>query len=115
MSRRSKQAPAFGPRLPFLILSAFVCAYGFSIEPAPDIKRIQDRGELVVAMFREDVYPLFYTDERGTLRGHEVDLAKEIASTLGVGLRIDRSAATFDGVVDIVGKGEPIWAYRTSA
>ena len=72
---------------------------------APDIARIVQRGELVVAMLGVDTPPFFY-ERNGELVGVEVDLAKQIAKELGVNLRFNRTARTFNGVVDIVAKGE---------
>jgi ABC-type amino acid transport substrate-binding protein len=72
---------------------------------APDIARIVQRGELVVAMLGVDTPPFFY-EKNGELVGVEVDLAKAIAKELGVTFRFNRSARTFNGVVDIVARGE---------
>ena len=71
-----------------------------------DIQRILDRGELVVAMYAKDTYPLFYTASDGTLKGFDVDLAKRIAAELGVKLRFDRSPETFDAVLELVNQGK---------
>ncbi|MGE4242243.1 MAG: ABC transporter substrate-binding protein [Ramlibacter sp.] len=72
---------------------------------APDIARIVQRGELVVAMLGVDTPPFFY-ERNGELVGVEVDLAKAIAKEMGVNLKFNRQAKTFNGVVDIVAKGE---------
>jgi ABC-type amino acid transport substrate-binding protein len=72
---------------------------------APDIARIVNRGELVVAMLGVDTPPFFAV--RGSeLVGLEVDLARSIARELKVPVRFDRSAKTFNDVVDIVAKGD---------
>ena len=70
---------------------------------APDIARIVNRGELVVAMYRVDQPPFFYV-KGGELMGIEVDLAKAIAKELKVSVRFDRSPATFNEVVDVVAR-----------
>jgi len=72
----------------------------------PDIRRIVKRGELIVAMHREDGAPFYTLDKAGQLCGLDVDLAESIAQTLGVKVRFDRSSATFDGLVDFVAAGQ---------
>jgi polar amino acid transport system substrate-binding protein len=72
---------------------------------APDILKIVNRGELVVAMRGADTPPFFYMKD-GNLVGLEVDLAKAIAKELKVPVRFDRTAASFNDVVDIVARGE---------
>lgn len=72
---------------------------------APDIARIVNRGELVVAMLGVDTPPFFYV-KKGELVGVEVDLAKAIAKELGVNVRFNRDAKTFNAVVDIIARGE---------
>lgn len=72
---------------------------------APDIARIVTRGELVVAMLGVDTPPFFY-EKNGELVGLEVDLAKAMAKELGVKVRFNRSAKTFNATVDLVAKGE---------
>lgn len=68
---------------------------------APDIHRIKQRGELVIAMLATDTPPFFY-ERNGELRGLEVDLAKSIAQALNVEVRFNREAKTFNEVVDVV-------------
>jgi ABC-type amino acid transport substrate-binding protein len=72
---------------------------------APDIARIVTRGELIVAMLGVDTPPFFY-EKNGELVGLEVDLAKAMAKELGVKVRFNRSAKTFNATVDLVSKGE---------
>lgn len=72
---------------------------------APDIARIVNRGELIVAMLGVDSPPFFYTRD-GELVGLEVDLAKAIAKQLKVTVRFDRSAQTFNEVVAVVARQE---------
>lgn len=71
---------------------------------APDIARILQRGELLVAMNAVDTYPQFYEQE-GELLGSDVALMRELAAKLGVGVRFVRATKTFDGVVDEVAAG----------
>jgi polar amino acid transport system substrate-binding protein len=72
---------------------------------APSIARIVNRGELIVAMLGVDTPPFFYM-KKGELVGLEVDLAKAIAKELKVNVRFDRSARTFNEVVDVVARQE---------
>jgi len=73
---------------------------------APEIARIFNRGELVVAMLGVDTPPFFYKKSNGELAGLEVDLAKSIARELKVAVRFDRSAQSFNDVVDVVARGD---------
>jgi ABC-type amino acid transport substrate-binding protein len=72
---------------------------------APDIARILNRGELVIAMLHMD-NPPFFSEINGVLSGTDVDLGRLIAMELGVPVRFERSATTYDGVVAMVAKGE---------
>lgn len=72
---------------------------------APDIARIVERGELVVAMYQIDSPP-FYAQKDGVMRGIDVELAQAIAGELGVTVRFDRSSASVDAVVEMVGNGQ---------
>lgn len=68
----------------------------------PDIQHILDRGTLVVAVLDRDNPPFFMKMEDGTLGGLDIQLAQAIADQLDVKLEINRSADTFNGVVDTV-------------
>jgi len=68
---------------------------------APDIGRIKQRGELVIAMLATDTPPFFY-EKNGELVGLEVDLAKSIAQALNVEVRFNREPKSFNEVVDFV-------------
>lgn len=72
---------------------------------APDIARIVNRGELVIAMLASD-NPPFFSVKNGDLVGTDVDLGKLIGKELGVPVRFDRSPRTFDGVADAVAVGQ---------
>ncbi|KAB8044241.1 substrate-binding periplasmic protein [Janthinobacterium aquaticum] len=72
---------------------------------APDIARIVNQGELVVAMLGIDTPP-FFSLKNGKLAGTDVDLALRIGKELGVPVRFDRSAQTFDGVAETVAIGQ---------
>ena len=72
---------------------------------APDIARIVMRGELVVAVLGVD-QPPFFESRNGELTGIDIDLACDIASKLGVAVRFNRGAKTFDGVVQLLANGQ---------
>ncbi len=67
----------------------------------PDIQRILRRGKLIVAILNQDNPPFFVVRE-GTLDGSDVDVARSIAEQLGVPVEFNRSAKTFDQVVQTV-------------
>lgn len=71
-----------------------------------EIQRIKEKGKLVVAMFWEDRPPFFYRNDKGEFVGIDVMLAKDIAKSLDVQIEFDRSAKTFDEVVDLVVMGK---------
>lgn len=70
-----------------------------------DIGQILQRGELVVAMLASDTPPFFYM-EGDKLVGTDVRMVEQIAQELKVTLRIDRSAKSFNEVVEIVARGD---------
>jgi len=72
---------------------------------APDIARIVNRGELVVAMLGVDTPPFFYMKD-GKLTGLEVDMAEDIGRALKVSVRFNRDAKSFNEVVEIVARGD---------
>lgn len=71
---------------------------------APDIARIIQRGELVVAMLAQDVPPFFQSVD-GRMVGADVDLVESMARELKVKVRYERSAKTFNEVVEVVAQG----------
>ncbi len=78
---------------------------------APDVKKIKDRGQLVVAMTNFDSPPFYYQrhkdgDKSAVFDGMDVHLAHEIAGNLEVELVVNRQANTFNGVVDLVQSGD---------
>ncbi len=72
---------------------------------AADIGQILQRGELVVAMLGTDSPPFFYM-EGDKLVGTDVRMAEQIAGELKVPVRFDRSAKSFNEVVEIVARGD---------
>ena len=81
----------------FILISTAIQAN----EP-PDIARIKQRGELVVAMYYEDVPPFYMHDTNNQLVGIDVDIANDIAEKLGVKLRLNRNSKTYDEIVQTV-------------
>ncbi|NEQ40198.1 MAG: transporter substrate-binding domain-containing protein [Okeania sp. SIO3I5] len=73
---------------------------------SPDIKKIIDRGKLIVAMIEYDNAPFFVKNERGELEGLDIKIAQGLAQSLGVEVQLNRSARTFNEVVKIVAQGE---------
>lgn len=71
-------------------------------EMPADIQRILDRGKLVVAVLGTDNAPFFMEDGNRQLTGLDVKIAQGLADELGVDLEFNRSAETFDEVVDQV-------------
>ena len=72
---------------------------------APEFARIVTRGELVVAVLGVD-QPPFFEQQHGQLVGIDIDMAKEIAAKLGVKVRFNRDAKTFDSVVSLLANGD---------
>jgi polar amino acid transport system substrate-binding protein len=98
-------APASVPEAPVPTPAASLVRVPDGRLLAPDIARIVARGELVVAMLGVDTPPFFY-EKQGQLVGLEVDLARAIAKELGVNVRFNRDAKSFNAVVDIVARGD---------
>jgi polar amino acid transport system substrate-binding protein len=80
---------------------------------APEIKKIKDRGQLIVALTSLDSPPFYYARKNGqsgggasSLAGYDFQLATEIAAGLDVALVLNRDAGDFNKVVDLVMKSE---------
>lgn len=72
---------------------------------SPDIARIVNNKELVVAMNANDQPPFFYQRD-GELVGLEVEMAQALAKALKVEVRFNRSAKNFNEVIDVLTRGE---------
>jgi ABC-type amino acid transport substrate-binding protein len=72
---------------------------------APDMARIVLRGELIVAILNKDTPP-FVQEKGGVLSGVDIDLVRQIGKELMVPVRFDRSAKTYDEVVQLVANGQ---------
>ncbi|HXZ00611.1 MAG TPA: transporter substrate-binding domain-containing protein [Stellaceae bacterium] len=73
---------------------------------APDIKRILDRGRLLVAVAGFEAPPFVVTGADGEVHGSDIDLALGMAKALGVAVGFDRRARSFDEVIDLVARHE---------
>lgn len=71
---------------------------------APEIARIIARGELIVAVMSRDTVPFVY-EMNGKLMGVDIELAQQVSAELKVPIRFDRSAKTYDEVVELVAMG----------
>ncbi|SEB80376.1 MULTISPECIES: transporter substrate-binding domain-containing protein [unclassified Beijerinckia] len=72
--------------------------------PATDLAGIISRGELRVALPAFDSVPFFYVRE-GALEGSDIDMARDIASKIGVKAVFTRAGGSFDDVVDRIATG----------
>ncbi|MEI6420764.1 MAG: ABC transporter substrate-binding protein [Lentisphaerota bacterium] len=91
-----------------LILSVFMfsSSYLSAGEFLPGIGKIVRKGEIKVAVCGMDEYPFFYEKEGADLDGLDIKIAKDIAAELGVKAVFDRSAGTFNAVIDMVAEGK---------
>lgn len=76
------------------------------LKMAPDIKRITDRGKLLVGIYSQDMPPFFMTDEKGELYGYDIDVARNIAKHLKVDVAFDRSASSYQELFEKVARSE---------
>ncbi len=72
---------------------------------AKDIKHIVERGELRVAIYVDSALAPFVTTDGKELGGYNVELAKIIASQLGVKLHVDQTSS-YNESVAFVAKGK---------
>lgn len=94
-------------RLAFCVAAILLAATGLAAQQAypPDIQRIKDRGEFVVAMTATDQPPFYYLNAEKQLAGLDVDIATAIARSLGVTVRFNRDAKSFGDLIPIVASG----------
>lgn len=71
---------------------------------APEIARIVSRGELVVAVLDRDTVPFVY-EKDGKLVGADIEIVEQVSAELQVPIRYDRSAKTYDQIVELVATG----------
>lgn len=92
----------------FFLFFSFCQAHAAGTEEvSPDMESILKRGKLIVAiMGSRDVYPFFMKTNQGVETGFDIDMARDIAGRLGVGIEFNRKAKTFDEVIEIVARKE---------
>lgn len=98
-----------GKRIIFFLLGFSFILFSFSfISSAADLKEIQERGYLTVAV-KDNLRPLGFRDANGKLQGLEIDLAQRLAQDL-LGLDAvkfqtvanrDRLSVVLEGKVDL--------------
>ncbi len=66
-----------------------------------DLSWFANKGELIVGFVSEDDAPFFY-EKGGETMGLELELAKRFAQSLNLQLKVDRSAKTYQEIVDWV-------------
>lgn len=71
-----------------------------------DIQDIIAKGKLIVAVLKIDNPPFFMSTPDGKLDGIDIELSEKIAKELGVTLEINRTAQTYDEVVNLVATGK---------
>jgi polar amino acid transport system substrate-binding protein len=106
----NRRAAAQGLPMLVLVAAAVFAAAALGAQPAqpaypPDIQKIKDRGEFVVAMTATDQPPFYYTNAKKELAGLDVDIARAIAASLGVRVRFNRDARSFGDLIPIVATG----------
>ena len=71
------------------------------LNTSSDLQWLANKGELVVGFVSQDDVPFFY--EKGSVTvGLEVVLVKRFAQSINLPLRLDRSAKTYQEIVDLV-------------
>jgi ABC-type amino acid transport substrate-binding protein len=71
------------------------------LNTSSDLQWLANKGELVVGFVSQDDVPFFY--EKGSVTvGLEVELVKRFAQSINLPLRLDRSAKTYQEIVDLV-------------
>jgi hypothetical protein len=66
-----------------------------------DLHWLANKGEFVVGFVSEDDVPFFYEKGNQTV-GLEIELVKRFAQSINLPLRVDRSAKTYQEIVDLV-------------
>jgi polar amino acid transport system substrate-binding protein len=71
-----------------------------------DIQDIITKGKLIVAILKTDNPPFFMRTPEGKLEGIDIEISNKIAKELGVTLEINRTAHTYDEVINLVASGK---------
>lgn len=64
-----------------------------------DMRAILERGELLVGVLSIENEPFVIKESNGEFKGYCIDFAKYLANKLGVRLKIDDSAETYDDLI----------------
>jgi polar amino acid transport system substrate-binding protein len=89
-----------------ILLACIGVSAGAQSQYPPDIQRIKERGEFVVAMTATDQPPFYYTNSKGAFAGLDVDVATAIATSLGVKVTFNRDAKSFGDLIPIISSGK---------
>ena len=77
---------------------------------APEIRRIQERGNLIVAILDHEhihnCHPFVIDDGKGNLSGLNIDLLEGFAENLDITLSYNNSAKSFDELIELVARGQ---------
>ena len=71
-----------------------------------DIQKIIDRGKIVVGLYYKDKPPFIMTNPKGVLYGLDIDLARNIAKSLGVDVEFNREAGSYKELHEIASTGK---------
>uniref|UniRef100_UPI0040577209 substrate-binding periplasmic protein n=1 Tax=Candidatus Electrothrix sp. TaxID=2170559 RepID=UPI0040577209 len=98
----------------FKIITVFFLCMILLVQPSytcaakpTHLNRILQRGVLEVALYDKDIPPFFWVDkESGELRGLDVDVAYAVGEEFGLKITFNRTATSFDQMVDMVAAEE---------
>jgi ABC-type amino acid transport substrate-binding protein len=82
------------------------CENKKTAEYPPDIRKIIDRGKIVVGLYYKDKPPFIMTNKQGGLYGLDIDLARDIAKRLGVDVEFNREARSYKKLQEIASNGK---------
>jgi polar amino acid transport system substrate-binding protein len=71
-----------------------------------DMAKILKRGALIVGIYYKDKPPFVMTGKSGELYGFDIDLAKDIAQKLGVGIEFNNEATSYQELHDFAARGK---------
>jgi polar amino acid transport system substrate-binding protein len=84
-----------------LLLLALVLLLGLAPVQAREMAEIKASGKLIIAI-PDQRNPPFFFEERGELKGLDIDLSKAVAEALGVEAVFNRSGKSFNDAVKLV-------------
>jgi ABC-type amino acid transport substrate-binding protein len=71
-----------------------------------DLTQIIKSGYIKVGVYYQDIYPFFMVNKDGKLTGYDIDMARDIGKKLDVDVVFNRTAKTFNELVDQVANNE---------